>query len=429
MSFTPLFSVAYVMIRPNERSSKRSILFLNRFYWPDVAATGQMLTDLAEDLAAAGWTVTVVTSLSGYDAARRSAPTEQLHKEVRILRVGGTAFGRQRTIGRLLDYLTYFVGSAVRALQCPRHDVYVALTDPPFIIGVALFVARLKRGKVVYWVQDLFPQIAAAVGVMKPRTILYRTLLGIARWLNARVDLVIALGEQMATSLARNGAALDRTRVVHNWSDSDAIKSISREDNPFLEEHGLQGRFVVLYSGNAGRAHRFDALIHAAREMQYDKDVVFVFVGGGHCIPQLKMEAVGLENVKFLGYVPREMLSFSLSAASVSVVTEDTRVIGTVVPSKTYGILASGRPVLFIGGPDSDVARVVTAAACGLVINEGDGPGVVDAIRRLKSDPELAAVLGANARQASVETFDRVHGTRNWERVVLNRLTELARNN
>ncbi len=399
---------------------RRSILFLNRFYWPDVAATGQMLTDLAEDLSASGWKVTVVTSASGYGNDAAPIVRREVHNGVEIVRVGGTRFGRERTLGRLMDYVTYFVGAAVRALSRPRHDVYVGLTDPPFIISVALLVGRLKRGTVVYWVQDLFPQVAAALGVMQPSSLLYRTTLAFSRWLNARVDIVVTLGAQMAALVQQAGARQERTRVVQNWSDSSAITPIEPDRNPFVDQHALKGKFVVLYSGNAGRAHRFDALIYAARELKHEEDIVFLFVGGGHRLPHLKAEAEGLRNVRFLGYVAREELAYSLSAASVSIVTEDTRVIGTVVPSKTYGILASGRPMIFIGAERSDVASVVRDTRCGVVVDEGDGPGVVAAIWRLKNNPALIREFSENARRASIEVHDRAHGTRNWQQALAN---------
>ncbi|MDB4912872.1 MAG: glycosyltransferase [Gemmatimonadetes bacterium] len=400
-----------------------SILFFNRFYWPDVAATGQMLTDLAEDLVVKGWQVTVVTSQSDYHAGAADLPISEEHNGVHIRRIVGTRFGRGRIAGRLLDYLTYFLGSAVQGVSRPRHDVYVALSDPPFIISVALLAGRIKRGKVVYWVQDLFPQVAAALDVMDSQGILYRALLAVSGWLNSHAELVIVLGGQMAKSIAGAGAHGERIAVVQNWSDSRAITPMASADNPFVAANGLVGKFVVLYSGNAGRAHRFDALVYAARALKGEPDIVFVFIGGGHRLPEVKAATAGLGNVRFLGYVDREVLAYSLSAASVSVVTEDTRVVGTLVPSKTYGILASGRPVLFVGSPESDVAAVITSARCGVLVGEDDGEGVVNAIRQLKNDPVRLRELGANARRASVDLYDRAHGTRNWEQAVLRSFT------
>lgn len=398
-----------------------SAVFLNRFYWPDVAATGQMLTDLAEDLVAQGWDVTVVTGGGDYGGGRTVLPREEIRAGVRILRVRGTRFGRHRLLGRLLDYVSYLGGATMRVLRLGRRDMVVAMSDPPFLSAVAVIAARLTGARSVYWVQDLFPQIAAKLGVMTERSLAYRVSDRVARALNRRCDLVIALGPRMAESLVAAGARAERTRWVHNWADASAIRPIDATDNPFVRMHDLAGRFVVLYSGNAGRAHPFDAVLHAARALTADHEKIFMFIGGGKRFPELRAaaERENLRNVRFLEYLPREQLCFSLSAASVSLVTEDPQVEGLLVPSKTYGILASGRPLLFVGSPNSDVARIVGENDCGVVVSPQDGEGLARAIVALRNDPERLARMGANARRAAESMYDRRRATERWAELAL----------
>jgi len=161
--------------------------------------------------------------------------------------------------------------------------------------------------------------------------------------------------------------------------------------------------------------------MHAARALRAEHDVVFMFIGGGKRFPELRATAdrEGLRNVRFLDYLPREQLSFSLSAASVSLVTEEPEVEGLLVPSKTYGILSSGRPLIFVGSPASDVAGIVRDADCGLVVSPDDGGGLVRAIAALRHDPVRLATLGANARRAAEQTYDRRHATGRWADLVL----------
>ena len=400
-----------------------SAIFLNRFYWPDVAATGQMLTDLAEDLAAAGWRVTVVTGAGDYDASIAAPPAsrDEVRNGVRIIRVRGTRFGRHRIIGRLLDYATYFVGALLRVLALRTTDLVVAMSDPPFAVAIAVLAAKLKGARSVYWVQDLFPQIAARLGVMDERTMAYRAIDLLARAFNRRCDRVIALGPRMARAVVAAGAQPARTVVAHNWADAAAVVPVPCSDNPFIRAHGLADKFVVLYSGNAGRAHTFDAVLDAARALRGDDDVVFLFVGGGKRIAELRAAAArdALGNVRFLDYVPRGELSFSLSAADVSLVTEDPAVEGLLVPSKTYGILASGRPVLFVGSPTTDAARIIADADCGVVTAPDDAPALVRAIRALRDDPARREQLGANARRAAECTYDRPLATARWATAAL----------
>jgi colanic acid biosynthesis glycosyl transferase WcaI len=400
--------------------SKRSILFLNRYYWPDVAATGQMLTDLAEDLARDGWNVTVIAGRSAYSGNGARLPRQESRNGVRILRVASGGYDRDRAFGRLADYVTYMGGAFLRLLRIRQPEVVVAMSDPPFLLLPVLAAARLRGSRTVYWLQDLYPHVAARLGVLRENGVIFRLLARLARGLHARCDLVIALGPQMWRAAVAAGSPPERTVYIHNWADSGSIQPVAREENPFLAEHGLADKFVVLYSGNAGRAHTFESIIEAMRRLRDEPDIVFVFIGGGQQFPRLRRaaEAEGLRNVRFFDYLPRRELPYSLSAASVSLVSEHPDVRGLLLPSKTYGILASGRPVVFVGDEQSDVARIVREARCGLVVAPDDADALVELIRSLRDDPAHVAAMGRNARHAAEAMFSRDISTSSWGRTV-----------
>ena len=395
-------------------------VFLNRFYWPDVAATGQMLADLAEDLAAAGWDVQVITSEGEYGGARARRPRAETHNGVRILRVRATTFGQSSLAGRLADYLSYLGGACLAALTVPRPDVVVAMTDPPVTVALAALVAQLRGIKAVFWVQDVYPQLAAALGVVAPSSLSYRLSLRVARWAHARCAAVITQGPLMSRIMTENAAPPDRTRAIPNWADAAAIVPVPPEENAFLHEQQLAGQFVVLYSGNAGRGHTFEAVLGAMERLRDDPGISFVFVGGGQQRPFLEAEVArrALTRVRFLDYLPRTMLAQSLSAASVSLVTERPEAAGLLLPSKTFGIMASGRPVVFVGAPDSDVAAVVRAADAGVIVAPDDAAGLAAALVRLRDNPAEAARLGAHGRAAAVERHARAVSTAAWARTV-----------
>lgn len=395
---------------------RRSILFVNRFYWPDIAATAQQLTDLAEDLAAAGWEVGVLTGSAGYDAGSTLPPDTESRRGVRIRRVGFGRFSRHGHVGRLVAYAGFLVSCGVRLLRVPKPDIVVALTDPPFLVAVVLAAGRVRGFRTVQYVQDLYPQLAAKLGVLPERGLVYRLLRRCAASLNRRCDAIITLGPRMVRQLVANGAPPERTAFAHNWADASTVRPMPHAENPFRSRHGLEGTFVVQYSGNAGRAHLFDEVLEAARLLRDRNDVVFLFIGGGQKLPGVRAaaEADALDNVRFLPYQERDQLRFSLAAADVALVTENPDVVGMLVPSKTYGILASGRPLLFVGSEESDVARIVRESRCGCVIRPGDGAGLATAILRLKDDAAEAAELGRNGRRAAGTIFDRPQATRRW---------------
>jgi colanic acid biosynthesis glycosyl transferase WcaI len=375
-----------------------------------------MLTDLAEDISRQGWDVTVLVARTAYSGGRGELPVEEWHNGVRIIRIRTTRFGRARILGRLADYLSFMAGAFVRLLRMPRHHVVVAMSDPPFLLAPVLGAGTVRGFRTVYWAQDLYPQLAAKLGLLRERSAPYRLLSSFARRLHARCDLVVALGPRMLQELIAAGSPPPRTIVIENWADAEAITPVPKQENEFVASHGLEDKFVVLYSGNAGRAHTFESVLVAARQLRAEPDVVFLFIGGGSQLGELQqvVERERLTNVRFLEYLPRDQLRYSLSAASVSLVTENPEVTGLIVPSGTYGILASGRPILFVGNAESDVATIVRDFDCGIVVAPADSAGLVHAIRSLLNDPFEVARLGDNARRAVDLAYNRVSSVRRW---------------
>jgi glycosyltransferase involved in cell wall biosynthesis len=393
-----------------------SVVFLNRFYAPDVAATAQMLSDLAEALALAGWRVSVIASRGSYDKELLDLRHDEMMRGVRIRRVSGTTFGRGTVIGRSIDYLSYGFASFIALLRGARPDVIVAMSDPPFILLVAVLAARMRGAAVCYWAQDVYPALAAKLGVLDETKTVFRLLTKLSARLLRSCELVIALGPAMVRALVREGAPADRTVAIHNWADEEAIRPIQREENWFLRQHGLEGKFIVLYSGNAGRGHTFWALCEVMERFRTDSEVRFVFIGGGKKSNDLRNFAAArnLPNAKFLDYVARRDLAYSLSAANVSIVTEDPSVAGLLLPSKTYGILASGRPMIFVGDRESDVAEIVRQCQCGAVVSPDDPDSLESWIRRFMRDEELAAAAGAASRFASETVYSKKSATVQW---------------
>jgi glycosyltransferase involved in cell wall biosynthesis len=379
-----------------------------------------MLVDLADDLAATGWEVRVIASQALYADDGGALPPRETRNGVAIHRVRATRLARFSLVGRALDYLTFILGAFFAALRGPRPDLVVAMTDPPVMVQVAALVAILRGARLVFWVQDLYPELAAALGVFRRDSLPYRLLAAGERWARRRADAVLVQGPRMARAVVAGGADAEKVRVCANWADVHALTPPLPEANLFAPAHDLAGRFVVLYSGNAGRAHTFEAILSAAELLKGDDQVRFLFIGGG---PQMgyiraEVERRQLTNTRLLPYEPREMLAHSLASANVSLVTEKPEAAGLLLASKTFGILASARPLLFIGDADSDVADVVREAGAGLVLAPDDPAALVAAIRRLQGDPAHAAQLGASGRKAALARHDRRVATARWAQLV-----------
>jgi glycosyltransferase involved in cell wall biosynthesis len=371
------------------------------------------MTDLAESLAGRGFVVTALAGRGRYNGGDRLAPREE-YRGVRIERAWATSFGKRSVAGRLADYFTFYLGATWRLLALPRHDVVMALTTPPLIGLLALVVCRLKRIRMVALVQDIYPDVGVALGTFKAGSLATRLLDRVNRVVLSRADRVILLGECMRGRVAVKIGIdrKDRIDVIHNWADGEKIRPLADgERNAFAEEHDLRGRFVVQFSGNLGRVNDFDTPLEAARLLKDRAGIVFLFIGDGAKAGEIEeyVRRHDLDNVRLLPYQPRETLLYSLAAGDVHLVTLAKGLAGLSVPSKTYGILAAGRPVLFVGDTSSDVARIVTENRCGEVVSTGDAARLAGIISAWADDPASIERLGREARELFLRRFERAH--------------------
>jgi len=200
------------------------VLLLNQFYRPDVAATGQLLADLGEGLATREHEVHVLCSRGSYGGGDGKFAAEQVLNGVRVHRVGATGFGRARSLGRIVDYLSFYLLALWRALSLPRMDVCVALTTPPFIGLVGLVLRVLKGTRLVLWTMDLYPEVPVAFGVLKRDGLVYRLLAWLSRRIYGNASRIISLGEVMSGRLIEAGANPNRITTVHNWSPGEVVQ-------------------------------------------------------------------------------------------------------------------------------------------------------------------------------------------------------------
>lgn len=373
------------------------VIFVNRVYWPSQAATAQLLADLAEELAGRGWDVHVVAA--GLEPGIRHGVT--------IHRTGpGDAHGG--LVSRARNYAAFLVGArrVLRALVEPG-DVIVPMTDPP-LLGVAVTgLVRARRARVVHWIQDIYPEIVPA------HTGAWTAVpLAPLRWLRNRAwraaSFCVPVSADMAATVERQGIAPNNVRVVHNWAprelrlapDPDAVTRLRAS-------WGFAGKFVVAYSGNLGRVHEFATVLDAAALLKGDPEIAFVVVGQGARLSEVASATADrhLPNVHFRPPTPRGDLAIALAAADAHLVTLKAGFEQLVSPSKLAGILAAGRPALYVGPLETEIARLLAAGPCGRAIAPGDALGLAAAIRHWRDEPALRATIGRHARECYERQF------------------------
>jgi glycosyltransferase involved in cell wall biosynthesis len=393
------------------------VVFANRYFFPDRSATSQLLTDLAFELADQGHDVRIICSRQRYDDAGARLPSRDVVRGVRVHRVWTTRFGRDRLLGRALDYLTFYGASGWAMCRVLRPgDTLVAETDPPLLSIIGWIAVELRGARLINWLQDLFPEVATALSVNPlPRPLDWLLRQGRDRSLHAARTNVV-LGERMRERLEELGVRREGIAVIENWAELDppAPKPVAQSD--LRAGLGLMDRFVIGYSGNLGRAHDWRTVLEAAEMLRDRAQFVFLMIGDGAGMRALKAasESRGLGNFRFLPYRPREALADALAAADVHWVSLRPDLEGLIVPSKFYGILAAGRPVIFIGDPAGELALSISACGCGFSVPEGDGKGLARVLVALETDASGRAHMGDRGRRCYIERYSAPRAFAVW---------------
>jgi glycosyltransferase involved in cell wall biosynthesis len=396
-------------------------VFVNRYFAPDMSATSQLLYDLASHLAAYEHEVHVVSSSQLYDDPGARLQAHEMIAGVAVHRVATTRFGRDGLWGRAIDYLTFFAAATWKMSRLVRQgDVLIAKTDPPMISVVAALVANWRGAKLVNWVQDLFPEVAIALSTRRPPRWLERVLFAGRNWSLRAARTNVLVGQRMKERILACGIDPAQIQVIQNWAHRASPSPIPVSASKLRAMLKLEDKFVVGYSGNLGRAHDIETLLRAAIELRNDPEVTFLLIGGGVGMRELRHSATahGLQNMVFLPYQPRSELPDSLSAADVHLVSLLPILEGLIVPSKFYGILAVGRPVVFIGAADGELARIISDGKCGATVAIGDHDALVARLLSLKSNATERLSIGVQAERVFRSRHTDDVALLDWQRVL-----------
>ena len=398
-------------------SSRRKprLLVLNQYYWPGVEATAQLLTELCEALAE-DLDVKVVT---GQLHGQEEQPHRSVRNGVEIVRVPSTSFERSKLFARASNYATYLTSALFGGLRGRRPDVVLCMTDPPIVANIALLLARRFRVPLVVISQDVFPEIAVQLKRLENPVVmsLLRGLVGIYL---RRADRIVAIGDTMRQRLEEKGAPAERMLVIPNWIDTTRLGPLDKS-NHWSRSWGVDEKFVVMHSGNVGHAQDLDSLIRAGTFLRDLDDLRIFIIGTGARHAELVALSALLEvdQVQFLYYQSRAVLPQSLSAADVHVVGLAAGLAGYVVPSRLYGILAVGRPVIVAADAESETAQLVTEAGCGIVVPPGRPELLARAIRDAHDGKYDLEAMGARGREWVEREADRSVAVRRYRDLLL----------
>lgn len=370
------------------------ILLLNQCFHPDHVSTAQHLTDLALGLQEAGHEVTAVASSRGYDDPALRFPAHEIWRGIQIHRIWTPGLGKRSKWRRFVDFAGFWLSATFILLRLPRFDVTVCLTSPPLISTLGTAVAALKGGAVVPWVMDLNPDEAVAAGWLRRGGLAERVLSRLQNWSFRRAARIVVLDRFMAQRLEAKDVPSSLLHIDPPWSYEGSVRHDIAARDAFRAEHGLTGKFVLMYSGNHSPCHPLDTALAAAQRLAGDDRFRFLFIGGGSEHPKVKAFAAqhGLKNIVCLPYQPLEKLSGSLFSADLHLVAMGEPFVGIVHPCKIYNILLLGPPFLAICPEEchlTDIAATLPDPRYGRCVRHGDVEGFVAAVQAAAADGAL----------------------------------------
>ncbi len=411
--------------KPQSRRALR-ILIINQSFWPDVVATAQQAHDLAAYLTSGGDSVTVVSSRSLYGRQGATLSARECVDGIEIHRVSRNLFQKRGLVTRAVDYARFGFACLIKCLLLPRQDVVICLTTPPFIALIGALLRLVKGSRFVLWSMDLYPDLPAQAGIIRRGGIFHRLLRLIDVACLRSADKIVVLGSCMYDRIRAKRIASSRIEMIHPWSNPDEFGSgenqldVVASRNKFRMDWGIGDRFVIEYSGNYGLGHDVDTVARAMLRTKDDDSLRWVIVGDGIMKPSIVsfVNEHRIANVIFQPYQPRSLLGPLIQLGDIHLVLMMPGYEGIILPSKLYGILAAGRPAVFVGPAGSEVARVIEREHCGYVVPNGDDARLVEVLQRLRDDPGERESLGSRGRAALQNKFSMGLACAAWRRVL-----------
>ena len=355
------------------------ILLLNQAFYPDVASTAQHASDLAAKLTDRGHEVTVVCSRRAYDNPRERYRKRESWCGIQIRRISSFGFGKKARWRRAADSGSYLVNCLIHLIMLPRYDLVVAMTSPPLISCLGALFARIKGARFLFWVMDLNPDEALAAGWLQQDSWMTKCLQAMLLYGLHQAETIVALDRFMAKRIEEKGIAREKIAILPPWSHDHMVRYDAWGRELFRKKHRLHKKFVVMYSGNHSPCHPLTTLMHAARRLADQPEIVFCFVGGGVEFEAVRgyAECQELKNIVTIPYQPLDKLAASLSSADLHVVVMGDAYVGVVHPCKVYNIRTLGLPYLYIGPAHSHISEMSPTYAA----QHGDVDAVVRNIR------------------------------------------------
>ena len=401
----------------------RRIWILSEHYYPEETATGHILGHIAEGLTDE-YEVRVITAQPTYHQRGSKAPSSETHNGVAINRCWSTNLDRNVIWKRLINLITISLSIFVSSIfRIGKGDMVLVVTNPPLLPFLTRFAAWLRRAKVILLVHDVYPEVIVASGLTDDNS----TLVRVIRWANQKLyrsmDHIVVIGRDMQaltlTKLGEEAAARIPVSVIQNWADLDEINPADRQSNGLLKELGLLDKLVIQYAGNMGYVHDVETIVAAAALLRDVPDVHFLFIGSGAKQEWLEQEIErhGLENITKIGQQPRSEQNTFLNACDVAIMALLPGMLGVSVPSRSYNILAAGKPILGVLNSEAEIAQMIVEENIGWVVEPQQAETLVATIREMSQDITAVRAKRDRIRAVAEQKYTAGHALEKFRTV------------
>ncbi|MDQ3750546.1 MAG: glycosyltransferase family 4 protein [Acidobacteriota bacterium] len=395
---------------------------VSELYYPEETSTGYYLTKIAEGLVAS-FDVKVLCGQPNYSKRGNYAPKKEIHRSVEIFRVWGTVLDKNVIIFRLINMLTLSFSVFVKALfNFQKNDRILVVTTPPLLPFIAALASLVRGASYVLLIHDNYPEILVAVGKTKKNSLLVGILDFFNRWLYKHAEKIIVVGRDMQDLVESKTLGLGvPIEYIPNWAELEGVKPSNRKENPLLKLLGLSEKLVFLYAGNMGHPNDLESIVKCSEKLKDNSEFHFVFLGAGVKKKWLEMKIVekNLTNVTVLPPRPRSEQNIFLNACDVALVSLVKNMWGVSMPSRTYNILAVGKPILALTEANSEVARVIEENALGWIVSPDNPEKLFQTIIEIsRKKPQLIS-MGKRARNAAIEKYSAEIAIQKYKKALL----------
>ena len=392
--------------------AQQRIWIASELYYPELTSTGYFMTGIAEGLAAT-YDVSVLCGQPSYWERGKRAPSQEVHHHVKILRSRGGALNKDRLLSRLFNLVAVSASAFVSAVfRFRRGDVAIVVTNPPLLPYLITAAARLRGARVILLIHDVYPEVLFRLGMVKPQSLAARVMNHASLWLYRKVDRILVLGRDMRSLLLeKTGLPAAGILVATNWGNTDVITPQAPERTKLLTRLNLSDKFIVQFYGNMGRPHGIEDLINAAELLRDSVECHFLLIGWGAKKEWAISEKArrGLGNLTIIDPLPREDSCDTQNACHLAINTLAVGMRGISVPSRTYNVLAAGKPLIAVCEEGSELAMIVQEEGVGWVVPPGHPELIAEAVRAAMDDRSRLRSMGERARQAADKKYTQRH--------------------